>query len=97
MPPAGSGARGSATSRTRRNSVDAFTGILEVLKPMPGHVESHLYEDVYSKGSFVIFSQWQKKEDFEAFIQSYAFRKTVTWGKEQILRGRPMHKVYLNQ
>ena len=77
--------------------IDAFANMLGVLKPTPGHVESHLYEDVQNKGSFVIFSQWQRKEDFEAFIHSDAFRKTVAWGKEQILLGRPQHKIYLNQ
>jgi chlorite dismutase len=77
--------------------IDAFKNTIEVMNQMPGHVESRLFEDVQSKGSFVIFSQWQKKEDFEAFIHSDAFRKTVTWGKEQILRGRPQHKIYLNQ
>lgn len=77
--------------------VDAFINVLNVMKGLPGHVESHLYEDVQSKGSFVIFSQWDRKEDFESFIHSDAFRATVTWGKEQILRGRPAHKVYTNQ
>jgi len=77
--------------------VDAFANVLGAMKTLPGHVESRLYEDVFQKGSFVIFSQWERKEDFEAFIPSDAFRKTVTWGKEQILRGRPQHKVYLNQ
>jgi heme-degrading monooxygenase HmoA len=77
--------------------IDAFGGVMDVLEATTGHVESHLYEDVHKKGSFVIFSQWQGKEDFEAFIHSDAFRKTVTWGKEQILMGRPQHKIYLNQ
>ena len=77
--------------------IDAFTGVMEALKSFPGHVESRLFEDVHNRASFVIFSQWQNKEDFEAFIHSDAFRKTVTWGKEQILRGRPQHKIYLNQ
>ncbi|MGH7178005.1 MAG: antibiotic biosynthesis monooxygenase [Tepidisphaeraceae bacterium] len=81
----------------KEDFIGGFLATLEVMKTLPGHVESHLYEDVQSKGSFVIFSQWKRKEDFEAFIHSDAFRKTVTWGKEQILRGRPQHKVYLNQ
>jgi heme-degrading monooxygenase HmoA len=74
----------------------AFSNVLAAMKTLPGHVESHLYEDVHSTGSYVILSQWERKEDFEAFIASEAFKQTVTWGKEQILRSRPRHKVFLN-
>jgi heme-degrading monooxygenase HmoA len=76
---------------------DGFASVLDVMKSLPGHIESRLYEDVFRKGSYVIFSQWARKEDFDAFIHSEAFRSTVTWGKEQVLRGRPQHKIYLNQ
>jgi heme-degrading monooxygenase HmoA len=75
----------------------AFYRVLDAMKSLPGHVESHLFEDVQSKGSYMILSQWQRKEDFEAFIHSDAFRNVADWGKAQILRGRPQHKVYLNQ
>ena len=74
-----------------------FLGVLEHLKGVEGHVESRMYEDVAVPGSYVILSQWQNKEEFETFIHSEAFKQTVTWGKEQILKGRPQHKVYLNQ
>ena len=73
-----------------------FTSVLEHLKTVAGHVESHLYEDVNSTGSYLILSQWQTKESFEAFIHSDAFRNVVSWGKAEILRSRPRHKVYLN-
>jgi heme-degrading monooxygenase HmoA len=73
-----------------------FLKVLDVLKTLPGHVESRLYQDIQSAGSYVILSEWQKLEDFKAFIQSEAFAKTVAWGKSQILRGRPRHKVYTN-
>jgi heme-degrading monooxygenase HmoA len=73
-----------------------FIGVLEHLKTVAGHVESHLYEDVQSVGSYVIFSQWQTKESFEAFIHSAEFKNVVSWGKAEILRSRPRHKVYLN-
>ena len=73
-----------------------FLGVLELLKTLPGHVESHLYEDVASAGSYVILSEWSRKEDFEAFLKSDAFKKAVAWGKVEILRGRPRHKVYTN-
>lgn len=73
-----------------------FNSVLEHLKAVAGHVESHLYEDVNSTGSYLILSQWQTKESFEAFIHSDAFRNVVSWGKAEILRTRPRHKVYLN-
>ena len=73
-----------------------FLGVLEHLKTVPGHVESHLYEDVASVGSYVILSEWTTKEDFDRFIHSDAFKQVVAWGKAEILRSRPRHKVYLN-
>jgi heme-degrading monooxygenase HmoA len=73
-----------------------FIGVLEVLKTLPGHVESHLYEDVQSVGSYVILSQWQRREDFDAFLRSDAFKQATAWGRAEILRSRPRHKVYTN-
>ena len=71
-----------------------FAGVIEHLKSVPGHVESHLYEDVQSTGSYVILSQWETRESFQAFLQSDAFRSVTAWGKAEILRARPRHKVY---
>ena len=74
-----------------------FLKVNDHLKTLPGHVESHMYEDVASVGSYVILSQWETKESFEAFLQSKEFKDVVAWGKAEMLRGRPRHKVYLNQ
>lgn len=74
-----------------------FLNVLEHLKTLPGHLESHMYEDVAVVGSYVILSHWQTKEDFERFIQSDAFKQVTAWGKAEMLRGRPRHKVYVNQ
>ena len=73
-----------------------FSSVIEHLKTIDGHVESHLYEDVSAAGSYLILSQWQSKESFEAFIHSDAFHAVTRWGKAEILRSRPRHKVYLN-
>ena len=73
-----------------------FLGVLEVLKTLPGHIESHMYEDVQSIGSYVILSQWDTKESFEEFLKTPEFAKAVAWGKAEILRSRPRHKVYVN-
>ena len=74
-----------------------FLKVLEHLRTLPGHVDSHMYEDVAVVGSYVIMSQWETKESFEAFIHSPEFAKVTAWGKAEMLRGRPRHKVYLNQ
>jgi len=74
-----------------------FLNTLEYMRTIPGHVDSHLYEDVASTGSYLILSEWQNKADFDAFLQSDAFRKAVAWGKAEILRSRPRHKVYADQ
>lgn len=74
-----------------------FLGVLEHLKTVAGHIESHMYEDVASVGSFLILSQWETKQAFEAFLKSPEFVSVVAWGKAEILRSRPRHKVYTNQ
>ena len=71
-----------------------FLTVLEVLKTLPGHVESHLYEDVASVGSYIILSRWASKGEYEAFLRSDAFKQAVAWGKAEILRSRPKHQVY---
>ena len=76
---------------------DGFLKVIEHLKTVAGHVESHLYEDCAEKGSFLIQSQWSAKQDFENFIHSEAFKQVTSWGKAEILRGRPRHKVYTNE
>jgi len=74
--------------------VDSFRGVIALLKTSPGHAESHVYEDVDNKGSYVILSQWNDKKAYGEFLASDAFKQTITWGRENILRGRPRHKVY---
>ena len=71
-----------------------FLSTLEIMKTLPGHLDSHLYEDVASRGSYVILSNWENEESFDAFMRSDAFKKAVAWGKAEILRGRPRHKIY---
>jgi heme-degrading monooxygenase HmoA len=74
-----------------------FLNVIEQLKTVPGHVESRLYEDVQSVGSYVILSEWQTQDAFTAFVRSDAFKQVTAWGKAEILRGRPRHKVYTNE
>ena len=74
-----------------------FLKVLEFLKTLPGHIESRMFEDVASVGSYLILSQWRSREDFDRFIHSDEFGKVTQWGKAELLRSRPRHKVYLNQ
>jgi heme-degrading monooxygenase HmoA len=73
-----------------------FLKVIELLKTLPGHIDSHLYEDVASVGSYVILSEWERKDDFDTFMKSDAFKNAVAWGRAEILRSRPKHKVYTN-
>ena len=76
--------------------VKGFLGVLEHLKTLPGHVESHMYEDVASKGSYIILSKWESKDDFDRFTKSAEFGKVVAWGRAEMLRSRPKHHTYLD-
>ena len=71
-----------------------FLAVIEHLKTVGGHVESKLYEDVASKGSYLILSQWASRQSFDEFLRSPQFAQVTAWGKAEILRGRPRHKVY---
>jgi heme-degrading monooxygenase HmoA len=71
-----------------------FLRVLDLLRRLPGHIESNLFEDVASVGSYVILSRWASKEDYAAFLRSEAFKSAVAWGKAEILRSRPKHRVY---
>jgi heme-degrading monooxygenase HmoA len=73
---------------------DGFLKVLEHLKNVTGHVESHLYEDVGNTGSYLILSVWTTQEMFGMFLKSDAFKQVTSWGKAEILRSRPRHKVY---
>jgi heme-degrading monooxygenase HmoA len=53
-----------------------------------------MYEDIESKGSYVILSQWESKEAYGKFLNSPEFANAVAWGKAEILRSRPKHKVF---
>ena len=73
-----------------------FLGVIEHLKTVAGHVESKLYEDVSSTGSYLILSQWQSRDSFDQFLRGPEFAQVTAWGRAEILRGRPRHKVYTN-
>lgn len=71
-----------------------FTAVLNALQAATGHTTSTLWKDVSDDASYLITSEWSEELAFREFIQSDAFREVTNWGKEQILSGRPQHKVY---
>lgn len=73
-----------------------FAAVLGALRGAPGHTTSTLWKDVADDASYLITSDWNDEQAFREFIQSPAFRDVTNWGKEQILSGRPQHKVYKN-
>ncbi len=73
---------------------DAFKNVMEVMGAMEGHTRSALYKDVNDGHSYLIVSDWNSEEAYNAFINSDKFAGVVDWGKENILAGRPSHPVY---
>ncbi|QDS97276.1 antibiotic biosynthesis monooxygenase family protein [Adhaeretor mobilis] len=73
---------------------DKFAGVIDALNAADGHDSSTLWKDTADGASYLITSEWSDQEAFTAFIQSDSFRAVTNWGKEQILSGRPQHKIY---
>jgi heme-degrading monooxygenase HmoA len=73
---------------------DKFAGVIDALKAAEGHSSSTLWKDVSDNASYLITSEWSEEQAFTDFIRSDAFRAVTNWGKEQILSGRPQHKIY---
>lgn len=75
---------------------DKFAAVLGALNTAPGHTHSTLWRDVADASSYLITSEWSDEKAFVDFIHSQAFRDVTNWGKEEILAGRPQHKIYKN-
>ncbi len=73
-----------------------FKKVLGIMNDMEGHSESFLYQDVSDRCSYLIISEWSEEKAFVEFIHSDMFKQVTDWGKEQILTGRPQHKIYKN-
>lgn len=71
-----------------------FNSVLHGLETATGHSKSALYKDVNDRQSYLIVSEWASEDAFDAFVHSEKFTSVVTWGKENILAGRPVHTVY---
>lgn len=75
---------------------DKFAAVIEALNAAEGHSTSTLWKDTVDNASYLITSEWSDENAFKEFIQSEGFREVTNWGKEQILSGRPQHKIYKN-
>jgi heme-degrading monooxygenase HmoA len=74
--------------------VAKFQEVLKHLTTIPGHQSSYLYQRVDDPYSYAILSEWDDQQAFLGFIRSDAFRATTSWGREQVLRSAPRHKIY---
>ena len=75
---------------------DKFAAVISALRAAEGHSNSTLWKDVSDDASYLITSEWSEEQAFLDFIHSQAFKDVTSWGKEQILSGRPQHKIYKN-
>ena len=75
---------------------EKFAAVIGALRLAPGHSSSSLWKDVSDDASYLITSEWSEEQAFLDFIRSAAFKDVTNWGKEQILSGRPQHKIYKN-
>ena len=74
---------------------DACSRVVETMRGVEGHDESHLYRRVGEDGSaYLIVSRWESEAAFEDFVASDAFKKVTNWGRENILAGPPRHTTY---
>lgn len=74
--------------------VTKFSLVLDVMRGMPGHVKTDLYQNVFEDRSYLVVSEWETRDTFDHFVQSDAFRKVADWGAANILASRPKHEVY---
>jgi heme-degrading monooxygenase HmoA len=74
---------------------DACTRVVETMRGIDGHEESHLYHRV-GEGSptYLIVSRWESETAFREFVGSDQFKKVTSWGRENILAGPPRHTTY---
>ena len=78
----------------QRDFEEKFQAVIGALEAAEGHTQSTLWKDVSDDASYLITSEWSEEQAFLDFIHSQAFKDVTNWGKEQILAGRPQHKVY---
>lgn len=71
-----------------------FQELLELMRNISGHKESYLYHRVDDPYSYAIISEWEDPQSFQDFVRSETFRQVTSWGRQEILRHPPRHKIY---
>jgi heme-degrading monooxygenase HmoA len=71
-----------------------FRDVIVALGSVEGHKATYLYQRVDDRHSYAIISEWDDRQSFLNFIRSDLFRQVTTWGREQVLRNAPRHKIY---
>lgn len=71
-----------------------FFDVIKAMQSIEGHKQSFLYHRVDDADSYAIISEWDSKDEFVGFIRSDAFKQVTTWGRENVLRNAPRHKIY---
>jgi heme-degrading monooxygenase HmoA len=77
----------------------AFEGacrkVLQVMDGAEGHDHSQIFRAIDgTPAQYLIVSRWNDEAAFQAFIQSDTFKKVTSWGRDNILAGRPSHTTY---
>jgi heme-degrading monooxygenase HmoA len=69
--------------------------VLEVMGEASGHDHSQIFRAVdATPAQYLIVSRWNDEAAFQSFIQSDTFKKVTSWGRDNILAGRPSHTTY---
>jgi len=71
-----------------------FEAVVASLRDAAGHKSSFLYRRVDDPDSYAILSEWDDTQAFHAFIRSETFREVTAWGRAEVLRAAPRHKIY---
>ena len=71
-----------------------FQSVMNSLQSVVGHGKSALYKNVDDLQAYLIVSEWDSEDAFNAFVESEKFRGVVNWGQANILADRPVHTVY---
>ncbi len=71
-----------------------FVKVMEVMKGVPGHLDTKLYRNAFLERSYLVISEWADRATFDAFVSSDTFRSVTAWGEANILATRPSHVEY---
>jgi heme-degrading monooxygenase HmoA len=74
---------------------DACASVVKTMESIDGHDASEIFKSISSDApAYLIVSRWQSEGAFQSFVASDAFKKVTSWGKQNILAGRPSHTTY---